>query len=228
MMEEILDPQEFENFYRLNDIMGAAFNTVRRGASDTQQFMRAEDLFAEEASGLGQNALSLGLSILRLPGRFATGQLGDDLAAGIANKQREAYYDKMVDVMLSDDGVETIEDAYNVFSRMNLLGVEVPVYGVKQGVARGIAEGVDALGDPLIQNYEPTEQKSEEIIRDMERLNQIENEQSMVNPSLFDDLPETSASAMVAPTPLSPSLLPSEEDREIAMRRQQGIAGLMA
>ena len=62
----------------------------------------------------------------------------------------------------------------------------------------------------------------------MERLQQIENEQSMVNPSLFDDLPETNAPSMVAPTPLSPSLLPSEEDREIAMRRQQGIAGLMA
>ncbi len=219
MMQEILDPAEFENFYRLNDIMGAAFNTVRRGASDTQQFMRAEDLFAEEASGLGQNALSLGLSILRLPGRFATGQLGDDLAAGIANKQREAYYDKMVDVMLSDDGAETIEDAYNVFSRIG--------YGVKQGGARGVAEGVDSLGDPLIENYEPTEQKSEEIMRDMERLNQIENEQSMVNPVLFDDLPETEVTAQVAPTPLSPSLLPSEEDREIAMRRQQGIAGLM-
>ena len=219
MMQEILDPQEFENFYRLNDIMGAAFNTVRRGASDTQQFMRAEDLFAEEASGLGQNALSLGLSILRLPGRFATGQLGDDLAAGIANKQREAYYDKMVDVMLSDDGVETIEDAYNVFSRIG--------YGVKQGGFRGVTEGVDSLGDPLIQDYEPTEQKSEEIMRDMERLNQIENEQSMVNPVLFDDLPETEVTAQVAPTPPSPSLLPSEEDREIAMRRQQGIAGLM-
>jgi hypothetical protein len=61
----------------------------------------------------------------------------------------------------------------------------------------------------------------------MERLNQIENEQSMVNPVLFDDLPETEVTAQVAPTPLSPSLLPSEEDREIAMRRQQGIAGLM-
>jgi len=227
MMQEILEPQEFENFYRLNDIMGAAFS-VRKGASDTQQFMRMEDDFTKEAAGLGADALGLGLGIIRTTGRFLTGRIGDDLAAGIANKQREAYYDKMVDVMLSDDGVETIEDAYNVFSRMNLLGVEVPVYGVKQGVARGIAEGVDALGDPLIQNYEPTEQKSEEIMRDMERLNQIENEQSMVNPSLFDDLPETSASAMVAPTPLSPSLLPSEEDREIAMRRQQGIAGLMA
>ncbi len=227
MMQEILEPQEFENFYRLNDIMGAAFS-VRKGASDTQQFMRMEDDFTKEAAGLGADALGLGLGIIRTTGRFLTGRIGDDLAAGIANKQREAYYDKMVDVMLSDDGVETIEDAYNVFSRMNLLGVEVPVYGVKQGVTRGIAEGVDALGDPLIQNYEPTEQKSEEIMRDMERLNQIENEQSMVNPSLFDDLPETSASAMVAPTPLSPSLLPSEEDREIAMRRQQGIAGLMA
>ena len=220
MMQEILDPQEFENFYRLNDIMGAAFNTVRRGASDTQQFMRAEDLFAEEASGLGANALGLGLSILRLPGRFATGQIGDDLAAGIANKQREAYYNKMVDVMLSDDGVETIDDAYNVFSKLG--------YGLKQGTARGIVEGVDTLGDPLIQDYAPTEERSEEIMQDMERLQQIENEQSMVDPVLFDDIPEAQTPPMVAPTPLSPDLLPSEEDREIAMRRQQGIAGLMA
>jgi len=218
MMQEILDPQEFENFYRLNDIMGAAFS-VRKGASDTQQFMRLEDDFAKEAAGLGADALGLGLGILRTTGRFLTGRIGDDLAAGIANKQREAYYNKMVDVMLSDEGAETIEDAYNVFSRIG--------YGVKQGAARGVTEGVDALGDPLIQNYEPTEQKSEEIMRDMERLNQIENEQSMVNPVLFDDLPETEVTAQVAPTPPSPSLLPSEEDREIAMRRQQGIAGLM-
>jgi hypothetical protein len=220
MMQEILDPQEFENFYRLNDIMGAAFNTVRRGASDTQQFMRAEDLFAEEASGLGQNALSLGLSILRLPGRFATGQIGDDLAAGIANKQREAYYNKMVDVMLSDDGVETIDDAYNVFSKLG--------YGVKQGGFRAGTEGVGALGDPLIQDYEPTEQKSEEIMRDMERLQQIENEQSMVDPVLFDDIPEAQTPPMVAPAPPSATLLPSEEDREIAMRQRQGIGGLVA
>ena len=219
MMQEILEPQEFENFYRLNDIMGAAFS-VRKGASDTQQFMRMEDDFTKEAAGLGADALGLGLGIIRTTGRFLTGRIGDDLAAGIANKQREAYYDKMVDVMLSDDGVETIEDAYDVFSRMG--------YGVKQSGARAIGEGVEAAGDPLIENYQPTKQRSEEIMRDMERLNQIENEQSMVNPSLFDDLPETSASAMVAPTPLSPSLLPSEEDREIAMRRQQGIAGLMA
>lgn len=221
MMQEILDPQELENFYRLNDIMGAAFNTVRRGASDTQQFLRLEDDFAKEALslGLGDRGIGFGLSILRSPGRIAFGQVGDELAARIARKQNEAYYDKMVDVLLSDDGAETIEDAYNVFSRIG--------YGVKQGGARGVVEGVDALGDPLIQNYEPTEQKSEEIMRDMERLNQIENEQSMVNPVLFDDLPETEVTAQVAPTPLSPSLLPSEEDREIAMRRQQGIAGLM-
>ena len=50
----------------------------------------------------------------------------------------------------------------------------------------------------------------------------------MVDPVLFDDIPEAQTPPMVAPTPLSPSLLPSEEDREIAMRRQQGIAGLMA
>lgn len=220
MMKEILDPEEFENFYRLNDIMGAAFNVVRRGASDTQQFMRAEDTFTREASGLGQNALSLGLAILRIPGRFLSGQLGDDLAAGIAHKQREAYYDKMVDVMLSDDGVETIDDVYNVFSELG--------YGVKQSASRAIGEGVDALDDPLIQNYEPTEQAAEEILQDMERLEQIENQQSAVNPILFDDLPETTLPPVVAPAPPSATLLPSEEDREIAMRQRQGIAGLVA
>ena len=43
----------------------------------------------------------------------------------------------------------------------------------------------------------------------------------------FDPLPQTSAPVGLPTTP-SPSLLPSEEDRELAMRRQQGIAGLMA
>jgi len=42
----------------------------------------------------------------------------------------------------------------------------------------------------------------------------------------FDPLPQTSAPVGLPTTP-SPSLLPSEEDRELAMRRQQGIAGLM-
>ena len=221
MMQEILDPQEFENFYRLNDIMGAAFNTVRRGASDTQQFLRLEDDFAKEALslGLGDKGIGFGLSVLRSPGRIAFGQIGDELAARIARKQNEAYYDKMVDVLLSEDGAETIEDAYNVFSRIG--------FGVKQGAARGVAEGVDALGEPLIQDYEPTERAAEEIMQDMERLEQIENQQSAIDPVLFDDLPETELPAMVAQTPPSPDLLPSEEDREIAMRRQQGIAGLM-
>jgi hypothetical protein len=43
----------------------------------------------------------------------------------------------------------------------------------------------------------------------------------------FEPLPQTSAPMGLPTTPLSPGLLPSEEDREIAMRRQQGIAGLM-
>ena len=222
MMQEILDPQEFDNFYRLNDIMGAAFNTVRRGASDTQQFLRLEDDFAKEALslGLGDKGIGFGLSVLRSPGRIAFGQVGDELAARIARKQNEAYYDKMVDVLLSEDGAETIEDAYNVFSRIG--------FGVKQGAARAIGEGVDALNDPLIQNYEPTEQAAEEILQDMERLEQIENQQSAVNPILFDDLPEATVPPVVAPAPPSATLLPSEQDREIAMRQRQGIGGLVA
>ena len=43
----------------------------------------------------------------------------------------------------------------------------------------------------------------------------------------FEPLPDVGG-GMGLPTTPSPSLLPSEEDRELAMRRQQGIAGLMA
>ena len=76
--------------------MGAAFNTVRRGASDTQQ-LRLEDDFAKEALSLGlsDKGIGFGLSVLRSPGRIAFGQIGDELAARIARKQNEAYYDKM-------------------------------------------------------------------------------------------------------------------------------------
>lgn len=45
---------------------------------------------------------------------------------------------------------------------------------------------------------------------------------------VFEPLPQTSGPMTVSPTPPFPSLLPSEEDREIAMRRRQGIAGLVA
>ena len=120
--------------------------------------------------------------------------------------------------MLSDDGAETIEDAYNVFSRIG--------YGVKQGGARGVAEGVDALGDPLIQDYEPTERAAEEIMQDMKRLEQIENQQSAIDPMLFDDLPETEPPAMVAQTPPSPELLLRRRPRD-SYASSAGIAGLM-
>ena len=58
-------------------------------------------------------------------------------------------------------------------------------------------------------------------------MQQIDDSQTNINLDLFDDLPVQSAPPGINPA-LSPTLLPSEEDREIAMRMQQpGIAGLM-
>ena len=67
-------------------------------------------------------------------------------------------------------------------------------------------------------------------MRELEEQNQQPSQIDPLSMDLspsFDPLPQTSAPMGLPTTPLSPDLLPSEEDREIAMRRQQGIAGLM-
>ena len=65
----------------------------------------------------------------------------------------------------------------------------------------------------------------------LQQLAQIETSPAPIEDAeIFAELPDlgTSVPNQMPTTPLSPGLLPSEEDREIAMRRQQGIAGLMA
>ena len=66
-------------------------------------------------------------------------------------------------------------------------------------------------------------------MRELEEQNQQPSQVDPVSMNLspsFDPLPDLPAPPQLPTTP-SPILLPSEEDRELAMRRQQGIAGLM-
>ena len=52
--------------------------------------------------------------------------------------------------------------------------------------------------------------------------------QTSADVDLFEDLPIEASPSGITPA-MSPTLLPSEQDREIAMRMQQpGIAGLLA
>ena len=213
LLEEMLEPDEFANFYLMNDLMGTAFNAVPRGGSPTQGLLSLEEQITREGTGVGTKASELFLSTIRLAGRLLTGTIGDDVLAGISRRQQEAYLDKLAEVMFDPNGRQTIEEVYQIFSRAG--------YGTKQAATRGGAELVEEITEPATQEYTPTQDVQKGML---EAIDAIENSQSSINLDPFAPLPVTPPpSEPVAPVS---TLLPNEEDRLIAMRRS-GVAGLI-
>jgi hypothetical protein len=213
LLGEMFSPEEFDSFYRINDLLGTAFNAVKRGGSDTQPLLTLEKELSSDAAPLKGKALNLALSIVRLPGRILQGTIGDDLVAGISRRQQEAYLNTLADVMFDPDGMKTLDEVFNYFNTTE--------YGVKQAATRGAAEAIGTMTEDRERFYEPTQRMDEqEMQRDRSSLN-------MIDP--FSPLPSTMISPPTGVTPptLSPTLLPDEEDRLIAAR-QAGIGGLLA
>jgi len=221
MMKEVLSPEEFDNFYKQIDLMDDMFNRVPRGGSPTQPLLAMERAFAEEAGTKApKKVLEMGLSIIRLPGRIISGGLADDYLGSVKLKQLEGYYDKLTDLLIDPDATATIRDTFEIFNSPGFRNVQL--------ITRGAAEGKEQLEDQsAVISDERAKKILEEKRRLQEQMQQIDDSQTNINLDLFDDLPVQSAPSGINPA-LSPTLLPSEEDREIAMRMQQpGIAGLM-
>jgi hypothetical protein len=78
MMQELLEPDEYQNFAKLIDLMDRALKTVPRGGSATQPLLAAEKALGEEVGTSGSAAARLLLGTIRLPGRLASGQVFDE------------------------------------------------------------------------------------------------------------------------------------------------------
>jgi hypothetical protein len=219
-LQELLEPEEFENFYKMMGFVGDALRTVPRGGSVTQPLLAQEQQLAKEVGGMGTGAFKLALATLRLPGRLATGQVGDDILRNIAMKQAESYYKAMADVLFSDDAAESVANAYNYFNKVS--------YGGLQGAGRAVG---DAVGDIGEEQYEPTPEDLERMRQEMEAL---ENPQSSATPQpssmdlntdIFDPLPQTGGGMSSMGIP-GPTVLPSDQDRELAERLRQARSGI--
>lgn len=219
MMEVLLEPEEFQNFNKLIGFLDLALNKVQKGASDTQMLQGYEKVIARDAGGIGTDALALALAAARLPGRLLSGSFGDGIVASIAMKQKEVYFDKIVDVMLNaPDASKSIDEAYNYFSRLEAIA---PQAGLRVG-----EEAVEAATDLGEQEYRPTDQQRERMLQQLEQTQK--SPISSIDVPIFEQLPATQGPSEINPA-MSPTVLPSAEDRELAMRRQdsKGIAGLM-
>lgn len=217
MMQELLEPAEYQSFSSMIEMIGKAMS-IPKGSSATQPFLAIERQLSSEAAGLGTKALQLSLAALRLPGRILTGTVGEDVVGAIASRQADAYYQTLSDAIFDPDSIGDIQKAYQYFMPME--------YGMKQGAIRGVTEGVDVLTEEGDRPYTPTEGQRERIIQQLQQEQEAldQSPQASLDVDIFQGL--GAGPAIDIDPSMSPTILPSASDREIAMRRNSQRSGI--
>jgi hypothetical protein len=222
MMQELLEPEEYENFTQLIGLMDRALKSVARGGSDTQPLLATEKMLQGEVGDLGTAGVKLAIDTARLPGRLATGRVFDETIESIKMKQMESYYQALAAVMFDPNAADTIGDAYKYFNRIG--------YTAGQGVARGVEKSVDAVTEDSNRVYQPNE---DDIKRIQEEIKALEGNQSPMpagaDAPIFNPLSSVRSGMSGMEIP-GATVLPSEQDRELAVRLRQaksGIGGLL-
>jgi hypothetical protein len=130
------------------------------------------------------------------------------LTEGISLKQREAYYQKLADILIDPDATKTVDEIYNY--------VEVVEPAIYQSILRGGAELVEDVREPSRKTYQTEPQPG--AFESLQQ--QIEN---------FDTTSiDTKVDEPLSPVErISPTIIPDERDREIAMRQSGGIGSLV-
>jgi hypothetical protein len=222
MMRELFEPEEYENFTRMITLMDRAMNRVERGGSATYPLGATEKMLQGEVGGLVDAGVKLAIDTARLGGRITTGTVFDETLHRIKAKQMESYYDALSAALFDPNAKQIIDDAYKYFSRLG--------YTAGQGVARGVREGVDAYSKDSDGVYQPNE---DDIKRIQEEIKALEGNQSPMpagaDAPIFNPLSSVRSGISGMEIP-GATVLPSEQDRELAVRLRQaksGIGGLV-
>jgi len=221
MMQELLEPEEYQNFAKLIDLMDRALKTVPRGGSATQPLLAAEKALAEEVGTAGSAAAKLVLGTIRLPGRTASGQVFDETLNNIKMKQVETYYEALASVLFDPNAAKTIDDAYKYFNKLD--------FGVKQGGVQGVREGVDAASDYTDKDgaYDPSEDDKKRIQSEIDAINSGQKPLSKeADVSIFNPLPST-GSGISSMGIRGATVLPSQQDRELDERLRNSKSGII-
>ena len=222
MMKEMLEPEEFQTWEKMVDRMGDAFS-VHRGASQTQPFTAFDEKIAQESKSLGVKSTEAVISLFNLIPRIFQAKTGENFTRGIANKQKEAYMQKMADILLSEDGAKTMDDVMFFFDEHGYRNAQVAIRGIDAGVEKISNRGDQPYtGDIDIPQKVPFDAVQDAVkVKDdlqgaMQNFEMPQLDQSLFNEPISNTMP-------------SPTLLPNPKDQEIAMNQQMrktGIAGL--
>jgi hypothetical protein len=211
MMEEMLSPEEYASFTKLINVMDDAFS-IPMGGSPTQPLQAMEKTFRDESLDIGTRAAQNVLNVNKLL-QTVLGQrgFGDMLFENVAARQYERHLQNTIRALTEnpDDFAKSMDEMLNYFDKGTFRNYQL--------FGRGVEWGAESIVEPEEQPY--TGEQRGNLIQDLDRqIEQLQPTSSLMNVPAF---PEAQPDMTTA---LSPSILPNEKDREIAMR---GIAGLI-
>ena len=225
--EQIFGPEEFENLQRYLEMAQAISWIATKSTSGTQPLKAFEKLVTQEGAKSSQAVANALTATHAVPLRLLLKGF-DDMTQSAMAFQKEAYEDSLIEALINPATAQEL--------RAGLDKLNPYVYYTVQSVARGTPLVMPEQGEPTTftpeGQIESMGDENLDLRRRMRELEEQNQQPSQVDPvsmdfsPSFDPLPDLPAPPQLPTTP-SPILLPSEEDRELAMRRQQGIAGLM-
>lgn len=230
MWQAIFEPEELNAFMDLTDMLQAVGRLQTAGGSDTFVNLAIDEIITSGSKQIiGSGAPGAAIvgktagvvdAVSSIPSRLLF--RGTDLAAKANAAQKDAY----IDLLIS----HVVDPSKRVILQEGLQAFKPNVYLATQTFARGGTEGVIELADTIrMQNERLKEEVAEPTSGPLQEEQPLEDLQGSLNqfqmPNIDQPLFDEPSPDLTLQQTLSPTILPDELDREIAMRGS-GIAGL--
>ena len=234
MWQAILEPEEFDAFIDLTHMLQAVGRLQTAAGSDTFANLAIDEIITagskqvigSSAPGAAVVGKTAGVvdAISAIPSRILF--KGTDLAGKANAAQKDAYIDLLISHIVDPKKRVVIQEGLQVF--------KPNVYLATQTFARGGVEGITNLANTIRKQNEGIQQEVQQPTS-----GSLQQPEQPVDPNLQTsieqfslpqmnqpafDLPE---SDLAPPQMLSPTILPDEKDREIAMRQMGGLGSLV-
>ena len=241
VFEAIMEPEELKNFVDLVEMMQATSYIASQGGSPTQPLLALRTLLEKDITGAGRVAANAIRAVVEIPQRIAIRGFDDTMTATLGF-QREAYEDRLIEALIDPTVAADLAQKIDA--------VKPGVYFVTQAVARGATEVFDNItegafvpdkinpetgriergvqGAQMIESAKEVTQPEQPLEDPQAMLQGLSVPQVGGDTPLFDELPDTQpAPALSQFDPaLSPTIVPLDKDREIAMRTRGNLGGI--
>jgi len=225
--EAVLEPEELTNFIDLADTMQSISYIATQSQSPTQSLQAINKMMEKEGTKGVAKLKTYALGMFNLVPRLLN-QGTSDVTQNILATQKEVYQDLLIESLVNPKKAADL--------RTYLDNIKPATYAATQTFARSGVKGLenlfdspDARNQAILEEQEDFEDKK--YIEEFKKQEELKNLQGSIDNF---QMPQVQGNMFEAPKPtlapqqmMSPTVLPNEDDREIAMRRQTGIAGLV-